>query len=299
MLNAMRYSAWAATYGLKTKILRRDIPFIGGLVLNDSCNLHCAQCRVANTGRADLTFDQALGGLYRFREMGIRSVAITGGEPFHWTDGERRLEDVVKAARTLGFLAVAIYTNGTYPIESSADAIMLGMDGGRDATRRLRSDVFDRVMENVRRSNHRNIHINFTINAKNRLELDRFLEMVEAEPHLGGVFFNFHTPYYGKDELFLGREERVAIARRLVSLKRHGSPILNSRAALRAYIHDEWKRPSTVCQTFSKGKIYPCCRENANPAACRHCGYLGYLEVLQVVNWSPSAILEGFNYLKK
>lgn len=299
MLNVIHYIAWAMTYGLQTKVLRRDIPFIGGLVLNDSCNLNCVQCQVANTGQADLTFDQALGGLYAFREMGIRSVAITGGEPFHWKDGKRRLEDVVRAARSMGFLAVAVYTNGTYSIESSADTIMIGMDGGRDTTKCLRSDIYDRVMENIRRSNHKNIHINFTINAKNHLELERFLDMVEAEPKLGGVFFNFHTPYYGKDELFLDRGERVNIAHRLISLKKNRPSILNSKAALQAYINDKWERPSTVCHTFAKGKIYPCCRENANPDACRDCGYLGYLEVLQVVKGNLSAILEGFNYIKR
>lgn len=299
MSQRLRYLCWAMRYVFATKVLRREIPFIGGLVLNDSCNLQCEQCRVANQGRPDLTFDQAEQGLQQFREMGIRSIAITGGEPFHWADGDYRLEQVVERARNLGFLAVTIYTNGTYPIETTADTVLVGLDGLESTTKHLRADIYDRVLDNIRRSDHPNIHINFSINAKNAGEIQPFLEAMRAEPNVGGVFFFFHTPYYGIDELFLDLERRRELARQLLQLKQQGYAVLNSRGALKAYLADRWPRPSKVCYTYAYGKMFPCCRENANPQACEHCGYLGYLEVIEIVRLHPSAIWAGFNYLSR
>lgn len=297
MIQRLSYLFWAMRYVFATKVLGREVPFIGGLVLNDSCNLQCAQCRVANQGRPDLTFEQAEEGLRQFRDMGIRSVAITGGEPFHWSDDGQRLEQVIARARSMGFLAITVYTNGTYPIETTADTVLVGLDGLESTTRHLRADIYQRVLDNIRQSSHPNIHINFSINAKNADEIEHFLEAMRAEPKVGGVFFFFHTPYYGIDELFLDLDRRRELARQLLALKQQGHAILNSRAALRAFLADRWPRPSKVCYTYAYGQMFPCCRANANPEACEHCGYLGYLEVLEIVRLHPSAIWAGFKYL--
>jgi len=299
MNQRLRYLLWALGYVLNTKLLRREVPFIGGLVLNDSCNLQCEQCHVANQGRPDLTFAQAVDGLKQFRQMGIRSVAITGGEPFHWSHDAHRLQDVIDEARRLGFLAVTVYANGTYPIETTADTVLIGLDGLKATTRHLRADIYDRVIENIRRSDHPNIHINFSINAKNAAEIEPFLQAMREEPNVNGVFFFFHTPYYGIDDLFLTAELRQELARQLLDLKRQGHAVLNSRAALRAFLADRWPRPSKLCYTYAYGRMFPCCRENANPQACEHCGYLGYLEVLEIVRLRPSAIWGGFSYIPR
>jgi len=49
-----------------------------------------------------------------------------------------------------------------------------------------------------------------------------------------GVMFYFHTPYYGRDELFLSAEERAPIIDGLLRHIRSGLPVINSRAGLLA-----------------------------------------------------------------
>jgi len=297
VLNRIRYFSWAAGYVLRTKVLRRRIPFVGGLVLTESCNLSCRQCRVANRGAPEPSFADALAGLDALRSKGIRSVAITGGEPFLWRDGPHRLEDVVTAARRKGFLAASVYTNGTHPIETSADAIFVGIDGLEETTRRLRADIFATVLSNIRRSSHPNILVNFSINAENEDEIVPFLTRMAGENHVRGVFFYFHTPYYGLDGLFLPRARRLELAENLIALKRRGLPVLNSPAALRSYIAGRWPRPSDSCFTYTRNRLFPCCPENGNAEACRECGYLALLEVAEIQRLSPSAILAGLKYL--
>jgi MoaA/NifB/PqqE/SkfB family radical SAM enzyme len=120
VLKVTRYFLYAGGYLFKTKILRREIPFIGGLVINEKCNLRCRQCSVSNrVGIPDLTYEEVGRGLDDFYARVIRSVFIEGGEPFLWKEGNCTLDDVIQLARNKGFLLVSIYTNGTFPIEAS------------------------------------------------------------------------------------------------------------------------------------------------------------------------------------
>ena len=289
---------FGAGYWLKRFVLRRRIPFIGGYVLNESCNLSCDHCRVSNRGDAkDPTFDEALGGLDALYGRGARLLAITGGEPFHWRDGEKTLEDVILAARRKGFRRISVYTNGTFPLVSSADTIFVSLDGRRESTRKLRGDVYDQVFRNIDESSHGNIIVNFTINALNRGDVEPFCREVAENRKIKGVFFFFHTPYYGRDELFVDKEMKKSIVEILIRMKRIKLPVLNSMACLKAVASDKWNRPTDFCQVYAEGKIVDCCRSNGNRDACDNCGYLGYVEVERIMKLHPSAIAAGFNYI--
>lgn len=77
------------TYGIKfvifKRIFRKDKAFIAGLVLGESCNLHCRHCKVSNVSRvSDLSFNSVEKGLKALYNEGIKLLAITGGEPFYW-----------------------------------------------------------------------------------------------------------------------------------------------------------------------------------------------------------------------
>ncbi len=61
-----------------------------------------------------------------------------------------------------------------------------------------------------------------------------------------GVMFYFHTPYYGRDDLYLAAEERAPIIDELIGHIRSGLPVLNSRSALRALKSGNWPRPLRV-----------------------------------------------------
>lgn len=291
------YLFWASGYWIRRKIFRRRIPFIGGLVVNERCNLNCRHCRVSNRPVAEPTFDEIIGGLHAFRRLGIRSVFLEGGEPFLWREGDRSLEDIVRAARKMGFLAVSIYTNGTLDIETSADTIFVSLDGMREANDRLRGPVFDKVMLNIAHSRHHSIIVNYTINSANRADVPAFCEMTHQNPNLKGVFFYFHTPYYGFDDMFIDAEGRCQVINTLLELKRRGLPVLNSYAALNAAATGKWDRPSNLCRVWERGHLYTCCRTNDRPEVCENCGYLGYTEITQLLRLRPSAILSALKYI--
>jgi MoaA/NifB/PqqE/SkfB family radical SAM enzyme len=297
MFHRIRYLGYGAGYWLRTAALGQQIPFIAGMVINDRCNLRCLQCRVASQTGTDFSWAQVLHGLKTLREMGIRSVFFEGGEPFLWRDGARRLDDVICAARQMGYLATSVYTNGTLPLETCADSVFVSLDGTREVNNALRGSVYDKVMRHIRRSTHPNLLINYTINARNESVIAQFLEEVAAEPHLHGVFFYFHTPYYGRDELFLDLRQRRAVVQHLLDLKAQGLPVLNSVSALKAAASDRWPRPSSHCYVFAGGDLFRCCRAIGRDEVCRECGYLGYTEITQILRLRPSAILAAMQYI--
>jgi MoaA/NifB/PqqE/SkfB family radical SAM enzyme len=141
---------YGANHLVQTHLLRRRRPFIGGFVLTEQCNLGCKHCAVANSGIPDMTWDEVCRGLEHLRHHGIRLLAITGGEPLLWHDGERRLEDVLAQARQLGFLVTSVYTNGTLPLTTSADTVFVSIDGLKQTSQQLRGNDYDKVLANIR-----------------------------------------------------------------------------------------------------------------------------------------------------
>jgi len=86
-----------------------------------------------------------------------------------------------------------------------------------------------------------------------------------------GVMFYFHTPYYGRDELFLTASERAPIIDRLLACLRAGLPVLNSRAGLRALQSGDWPRRTPAARVADVDGEYVCCR--APDGVCEDCGY--------------------------
>jgi len=287
MVRKIKYFFYAINYLIKAKVFHKEIPFISGLVINEKCNLRCKQCHYANRNIPDLSYEDVRLGLQTFYDKGIRSVFIEGGEPFLWRDGNYRLEDVVKLARKIGFHLVSVYTNGTLPIEVSTDSISVSLDGLRETNNKLRGNSFDRVVKNIKESKHPNIMINSTVNSVNQSEIEEFCDEMKKIKQVRGIFFYFHTPYYGYDELFLNLEEKREIIKRILSLKRRGYKIFNSFACLKGVYEDNWVRPSKLCYIYAANKLYQCCRA------------IGNSEIVYILKLRPSAIISALNYLPR
>lgn len=299
MLRQISYMCYGFKYVFKTKILRMDIPAIGGLVINDKCNLSCKQCRVGNYQGSNLSYNDVINGLKTFYNKGIRSVFIEGGEPFLWEYDGFGLEQVIDKAREIGFKTVSIYTNGTFELKTSADVVFVSLDGLKQTNNKLRGQTFDKVIENIKNSKHENININFTINSLNKDEIGAFCEYVSKVEKINGIFFYFHTPYYGYDDLYLDLGERRIVIKQIFKLKKKGYNILNSSACLKMVYKDNWKRPSKLCYVYDKNKIYECCRAIGKEDVCKNCGYLGYPEIISIIKLKPSALRAAVNYLPK
>ena len=168
--------------------------------------------------------------------MGIRSVFIEGGEPFLWKENDKTLNDIVLLAKKIGFKLVSIYTNGTFPITISADLVFVSIDGLKENNNKLRGggrNIYDSVMKNITESNHEKIIINYTINEQNKDDIEEFCKGILKIKQIKGVFFYFHTPYYGKDNLYLEFDEKKKIIEKIITLKKKRYSILHSYSGLK------------------------------------------------------------------
>jgi MoaA/NifB/PqqE/SkfB family radical SAM enzyme len=291
----MRHLAYGLTYLFNRRVLKKTTPLICGLTVTDRCNLRCRHCRLANRGLPDLSFHEATRALDSFYEEGGRTVYFQGGEPLLWQDGEHRLDDIVAYARSLGFFTTIIYTNGTIPIQTSANTVFVSVDGTREAHDALRGKTFERIVGNIRGSDHPSLFINYTINSVNKDVIQEFCEFVDTLDQLRGTFFYLHTPYYGHDDLCLSPNEREDVLNTLLRLKEK-HPILNSRAGLGSALRNDWSRPLDICRVYEQGETYECCRYSGDEELCRICGYLGYAEIDQTLKLKPSAIMNALKY---
>jgi MoaA/NifB/PqqE/SkfB family radical SAM enzyme len=242
-----------------------------------------------------MTYEEVTAVIDAYYQQGGRCLYLQGGEPYLWRDGEHNLDHVIEYAHDTGFFTVVVYTNGTMSLRSSADTVFVSLDGLRETHDRLRGESFQRIMENIHRSTHPSLFVNFTINAYNRHELESFCSYVASVDRIRGTFFYFHTPYYGHDDLYVPPEERVAILRELLRYKKKYR-ILNSRAGLMAALRNDWKRPLSTCTVHEKGHTYKCCRYPDDSELCSNCGYLSYAEIDQTLRLKPSAIIEAMKY---
>jgi MoaA/NifB/PqqE/SkfB family radical SAM enzyme len=292
-------AARVAAYGVKCVashyFLRKPVPLIRGLVLSNRCNLRCQHCNLSTRGTNDMTLAEAFRAIDDFYREGGRCLYLEGGEPFLWRDGTYSLEDVVDYARRRGYLTVVVYTNGTFPITTAADTVFVSVDGLRATHDVLRGKSFIRIMANIQNSGHPSIFVNYTINSRNRDDIRAFCEYVNEIDRVRAVFFYFHTPYYGYDDLYLQPEERRRIVEELLELRK-SYRILNSRAGLLSALRNDWKRPLGVCSVYENGVVYPCCRYSSDPELCRQCGYLSYAEIDQTWKLKPSAVLNALKY---
>ena len=291
----MKQIIYGITYIINRQIFKKNTPLIAGLTVTNKCNLRCRHCRVSDREAEDLSFEEAITILDSFHKEGGRTVYLQGGEPLIWHDRRHNLEGIVEYAREKGFLATIIYTNGTMPIKTSANTVFISVDGLQKTHDYLRGKTFDRIMENICESQHPSLFINFTINNYNKDEIEDFCKYIDKMSRIRGIFFYFHTPYYGYDDLYVEPNERNIILNKLIKLKRKYK-ILNSEAGLKSALNNDWQRPLDICRVYEKAKVYECCRTPGDPNLCYNCGYLSYAEVDQTLKLKPSAVLNALKY---
>ena len=215
-------------------VLHRDHPHIMGLITNDTCNLSCAGCRVANVTHEVMSIAEVRDALQRYYDKGVRMLYLSGGEPYLWRDGEYRLPDIVGLAHDIGYLRVHVYTNGTVPLSPKPDFTWVSIDGFGRTFEKIRGIPVERVLANVREFHGRHAIV-CTINTINYREIPETLEFFGEHLPRAAVMFFFHTPYYGIDHLHISPAQREHAVTTILDCKRRGFPVLNSKTALETY----------------------------------------------------------------
>jgi MoaA/NifB/PqqE/SkfB family radical SAM enzyme len=276
-------------------VLRQPDPLIYGIAITDRCNLACRGCRVSNTGRPDMTWDRLVDTLQDAWRRGFRELYFSGGEPMLWREGENTLEQAIVEARRIGFFHVHVYTNGTFGLDTSANLVWVSIDGLPGTFELRRGDHFHRVERAVRQGRHPKVAVIYVIDRNTADGIEPFLRWVhETKFPVIGVMFYFHTPYYGRDELFLTAEERAPIIDRLLGCLRAGLPMLNSRAGLLALRSGDWPRRMPVAYVADVDGESVCCRASDN--VCVDCGYAACTELTEFQRLRPSAVLGMTRY---
>jgi MoaA/NifB/PqqE/SkfB family radical SAM enzyme len=287
---------WRAYGGflVDTFVLRRRRPFLLGMVITDRCNLGCYHCESKNQGRIHFSHDEATRTLADAYARGHRTLYFTGGEPMIWCDGERRLRDLVRFARELGFIDIFVFTNGTLPLDIEGCSYIVTIDGPRNAHDAVRGGTYDAVLRNVSSAASHNVFASMTFTRDNVRHLDRFVRDIVGTGLFRGVSFNFLTHWpkvvarHGLDA-----EQRARLLDRLWQLKREGHPIVLSRAAYRTMRANDWKRPIPHIELATTDRVYTCCRDVDHREICEMCGYSNCVEVSQMLALRPSAIWQA------
>ncbi len=267
-------------------------PLLNGFKLTYRCNLNCAACPFWRQPRPDVPYDVAVAAMDQLYADGVRLLILEGGEPFLWRDGSKRLEDLVAEAKRR-FFSVSVVTNGTLPIETSADIVWVSMDGLRETHNALRGNSFDRAVANIRASAHPKILANITIGARNWREIPdlvRFLSDLTK-----GITIQFYYPFEGTDNLMLSTEQRDWALDQLMALKREGLPVLNSYATLRRLKRNTWRcHPWLISTTEPDGAItHGCYLRNRAAIHCEYCGFAAHAEISLAYDFNLEAIRAG------
>lgn len=276
-------------------VLRRPTPLIYGIALTDRCNLACRGCHVSNTGRSDMTWAQVVTVMQNAWARGFRELYFSGGEPMLWRDADYTLEDAIATAKRIGFFHVHVYTNGLFGLETSADLVWVSMDGLPGIFEQRRGNHFECVEQVIRAGSHAKVAIIYVIDRNTAKGIEPFLQwIVETRLPVIGVMFYFHTPYYGRDELFLTSEERAPVIDRLLDFIQAGMPVINSRAGLLALKSGDWPRRFPIASVVDVDGESVCCRASDN--VCADCGYAACTELTEFQRLRPSAILGMMRY---
>jgi MoaA/NifB/PqqE/SkfB family radical SAM enzyme len=290
-----RRTRFYTTFVWRFAVLRLPAPLIYGIALTDRCNLACRGCHVSNTGRDDMPWDQLVAVMQNAWTRGFRELYFSGGEPMLWRDGDFTLEDAILEAKKIGFFHVHVYTNGLLGLNTPADLVWVSIDGLPGTFEKRRGDHFRQVELAVRSDSHPKVACIYVIDRNTAEGIEPFLRWVrETKFPVIGVMFYFHTPYYGRDELFLTVEERAPIIDRLLVCIRSGMRVINSRAGLLALKSGNWPRRFPVASVVDVDGESVCCR--ASDEVCADCGYAACTELTEFQRLRPSAVLGMMRY---
>jgi MoaA/NifB/PqqE/SkfB family radical SAM enzyme len=280
-------------YYIECRFLGKRDPILGGYKITNLCNMECIHCPFwKRQDKTALTFEEIREKLKELHCLGVRILIIEGGEPFLWKDGRYGLEDVVKEAKKY-FYSVGITTNGTFPLDSDANALWVSIDGLKETHDSIRGESFDKIMENIERSAHPNILANITINTKNAGELTSLVKFLSLK--VKGITIQFHYPYEKIDDLFIPLKERGVILDDLITLKDRGYPLLDSVLCLKALKDNSWAcHDWMIANMEPDGKInLGCYVKKRGEVNCDYCGFAAHTEISLAFDLRFSPILVG------
>lgn len=274
-------------------------PLLAGFKLTHRCNLRCRTCPFWRRPRPDLPFEGVLAALDELYGAGCRLLILEGGEPFLWRDGDRRLDDVIAAARARGFARIGVTTNGTLSIETSADLVWVSLDGMQATHEANRGPVWERIMANMAACRHPRLFAQVTVTRENWREVPDLVRSLDGR--VQGVTLQFFYPYPESEDLWLPWPERRLVLRQMRELKRRGYPITDSYRVLRDLEEPGWRCHDWLIADAEPDPSDPrravvhhgCYLKGRAEADCSRCGFAAHAELSLAYELHPGAIRTG------
>lgn len=279
--------------GVKKLILRDRTPVLGTIIITDFCNLHCKHCAVNNINKVMYSFNSIVEEMENLYREGIRILFLSGGETLLWEDGDRGVNDLISRGREIGFLVIAVVTNGTVTCDiPGADLVFLSLDGMKDVHDSIRGETFNLILKNLEKCSKRNITIFMAINRLNYREIENLTRFSNSHRSINGISFNFHTPYRTTEDLCLNSEERVEAVNKIRKLIRKGYPVFNLKTTLNSFLKNRWSRPCPHCIVSENSRRFVCGRCSEIDGLCDSCGYLFAIEFSKIFSGNPIVIMD-------
>lgn len=234
-------------------------PLIASIDVTNWCNLHCPGCYWTETLRhqelKELPVDQGTELLRILWREGVRQFMFLGGEPMSQRE---KVAQWVKVIASLGGISTVV-TNGTYGLPApgewprahyfiSCDGDKTGMDKVRGFDPTHGVNVFEKVRKVA--SGRPDVMLNMTISKLNYQRVEPFVRET-ATWQIGGVAFQFITPYIGKNTIALPSDLREQVVQKLLKLKvEFGDFVAMSRRAIELLSPTEVTIWSPNCPNF-------------------------------------------------
>jgi Fe-coproporphyrin III synthase len=275
-------------------------PLLAGIKLTNNCNLKCLHCpfwRVEK--KKSLKWEEIKSVLKKLYDDGVKIAVFEGGEPLLWKDTieNKNINNVIELAKKY-FFSTAITTNGTLDFSDiRSDIIFISLDGLEATHNIIRGNVFNTIIDNIRKNNKsKKIIINITICKINLGDIELLIKFLQGM--VFGITIQFFYPYEGVENMSLDFDEKKEIINNIIRLKKEGYKILDSTHALKKMIKNDWKcEDYLVASVDPDGKInYGCYLKNrVKNISCENCGFLAHCEISLSFQLDPEALISAKN----
>lgn len=301
-MNKISQLFYLAQWFVRARFFGRKAPLQTVLFITDLCNLRCKHCSIYNIKNPrHRSFDDIVADLRYSYEQGSRFLDIEGGEPTLWREGDKTINDIIRAAHEVGFFSVTITTNAQQDFSwVKVDSLWVSMDGIGKYHEAVRGEgAFTRLEKNIAASGQKHLTVNMVVNTLNHECMEDAIKYAKENPAIGQISLNFHTPYPGTEYLMLPAERKAELIDVIIRYKKEGYPIMNSYSGLKRMKRNALGEIKLGAECFVTNFIYPngerglCTGYGTDQ--CRSCGFCMAGEMSSVFHFCPDTLLSGLS----
>lgn len=264
-------------------------PRILNLMITERCNYKCSFCDF-HKKTTEMPFELAVRIINESQNIGIKTVAFTGGEPLLY----EKIYDLISLIKTLG-MSPHITTNGSLVydnwkrlIDSGLDSISFSIDGIDDTHNNLRGvrSSFVNIkkgIEILHKSSNILLFVNMVVTNKNVSEI---IKVYEFAKRYNATFFFW--PVNDVESLYLSEDDRSEYERavRYISEAEHYSSSMFN-FLIRGIDYHQKKIRRFRCPAFFStvniyfdGEVMPCCVWSARALSAGNVNNRSLFEIL-------------------